>query len=760
MSKHTVAMFYIQLFFLCIMDVVTMGDPMIQSSYAGVGGRRQHITQQHHKHRDGKEHIQQDANKKARDQKTENIRKLNGGQWKGGTVYRRMHANATPVDYGGDHPYEIMERERRRLMRVGEQKRRKATAQHYKNYWFESSFSVDDYIQDDWYEKDDDFDINQHDPETFFEGYECNQFNFDKFRPIRIKVDTAFLDEQRKDSNKNEFIIYHVLPAAIQFWTKALKVFPAKRLFVYEEYCSLASFTDYGRTDADLVLFLSADMSCSGEDGSGFETIAGATSCAYDQYDRPIGGRIDFCYNTFKLNQHGKASNQDLEKMIDVAIHEIGHVLGLTSDDMAFYHDQKTGMPRTPRPVDPVTDFTCVTGKKSSEFDHEIYVPSQNTLKFGATYPGIRYFEVVTPTVRKVAQSHFNCDKLKGMRLENQPTSDDCFGDHWEERLTFDGKMSSVLTPEPIPSHLSPFTLALLEDTGWYQANFSMSRVTSFGHGIGCDFVEQPCIRNDTVPDYAEGFFCNSTDKNNYACDPSHHMIATCDMYDLSKLPDQNYPPIPQVFRQFNHPAMGPRKLQQADFCPIYSEAVISCLSDPHAASSRDHVILEEHFGPQSRCFNSNNARPLCLKSSCDEELGVIWVHVGQNSVKCEHDGQVLDIEVLGKLVQIECPKKAVLCPDMFCPHDCGGQGICNWNLTKPQCQASDIVGFSRGLEDCNGYSEEEKNELVPNINEETEVLETTEQEGLKDEGVPTSSGTKIKIFHLVVVSLIILQKM
>lgn len=38
-------------------------------------------------------------------------------------------------------------------------------------------------------------------------------------------------------------------------------------------------------------------------------------------------------------------------------------------------------------------------------------------------YPGIRYYEDVTPTVIHVAMNHFNCNTMKGLRLENQPTS-------------------------------------------------------------------------------------------------------------------------------------------------------------------------------------------------------------------------------------------------------------------------------------------------------------------------------------------------
>ena len=40
-----------------------------------------------------------------------------------------------------------------------------------------------------------------------------------------------------------------------------------------------------------------------------------------------------------------------------------------------------------------------------------------------------------------------------------------CVSTLGKERLTFDAMMSSVLPPESVPSYLSPFTLALLEDS-------------------------------------------------------------------------------------------------------------------------------------------------------------------------------------------------------------------------------------------------------------------------------------------------------
>jgi hypothetical protein len=261
--------------------------------------------------------------------------------------------------------------------------------------------------------------------------------------------------------------------------------------------------------------------------------------CAMFLLLRPIAGVIDFCYQSFNIG--GGASQLEETKMmlIEVAIHEMGHVLGLRSKDLAFYYDRLTGLPRTPGYKNPDPNIECINGKKASEMNKEVYRPAPTTLQFGAIYPGIKYFEVVTPTVQKVARNHFNCPTMKGMRLENQPTSDDCFGDHWEERLAWDSSMSAILTPGSVPEYLSPFTLALLEDSGWYKANFTMaSNVStptlphahvvhnsnldyaskpSFGHGAGCDFVEQRCIV-DGEPAFPE--FCNTVDKRVVECDP------------------------------------------------------------------------------------------------------------------------------------------------------------------------------------------------------------------------------------------------
>ena len=50
--------------------------------------------------------------------------------------------------------------------------------------------------------------------------------------------------------------------------------------------------------------------------------------------------------------------------------------------------------------------------------------------------------------------------------------------------------MTGTHTQNPVYSRL---TLALMEDTGWYRANYSMAQHLRWGHKLGCDFAMKSC---------------------------------------------------------------------------------------------------------------------------------------------------------------------------------------------------------------------------------------------------------------------------
>ena len=50
--------------------------------------------------------------------------------------------------------------------------------------------------------------------------------------------------------------------------------------------------------------------------------------------------------------------------------------------------------------------------------------------------------------------------------------------------------MTGTHTQNPVYSRI---TLALMEDTGWYSANYSMAQELGWGRNLGCDFAMKSC---------------------------------------------------------------------------------------------------------------------------------------------------------------------------------------------------------------------------------------------------------------------------
>lgn len=249
---------------------------------------------------------------------------------------------------------------------------------------------------------------------------------------------------------------------------------------------------------------------------------------------------------------------------IDVTIHEVGHVLGHSSNSYRFFWDPETGEPRTPRPFE-AREVTCVNGT-----DRTMRLPAENTMQFVSLSNGRRYASIVTPKVRAVARNQFDCQTIEGAQLENQPTrTESCTGDHWDERLYYPEALSGVISPTT--NILSSLTLALMEDSGWYKANYTSSRMSPWGLGAGCEFVNEPCLvpnqdlTGTEVAEYSRGFFCNSPQEKGCSSELSHKLA--CTVIDYQYFVPQNLPPEPYNYFLTEPSKGGPR---QADYCPVY----------------------------------------------------------------------------------------------------------------------------------------------------------------------------------------------
>lgn len=94
---------------------------------------------------------------------------------------------------------------------------------------------------------------------------------------------------------------------------------------------------------------------------------------------------------------------------------------------------------------------------------------------------------IISPRVVQLARKYFNCNNLRGIPLENQGGSGTA-GSHWERAVLGNEAMTGS---EIADARYSMFTLAFLEDSGWYKPNYNLADQLEWGYGEGCGFIGQ-----------------------------------------------------------------------------------------------------------------------------------------------------------------------------------------------------------------------------------------------------------------------------
>lgn len=97
---------------------------------------------------------------------------------------------------------------------------------------------------------------------------------------------------------------------------------------------------------------------------------------------------------------------------------------------------------------------------------------------------------ITSPKVKVAVQEQFGCDSAQGAPVELDG-GDGTAGSHWEETAFFTEVMVGVSGSEG-RRVLSPVTLALAEDSGWYTANYAAAGFMRHGHRAGCSMLVCP----------------------------------------------------------------------------------------------------------------------------------------------------------------------------------------------------------------------------------------------------------------------------
>ena len=126
-----------------------------------------------------------------------------------------------------------------------------------------------------------------------------------------------------------------------------------------------------------------------------------------------------------------------------------------------------------------------------------------------------------SPKVLEYAKKYYNCYNIEGLDLEDQ---DDRTNSHWESRILLGEYMNSEpYYPEQV---ISEFTLALLEDSGWYEINYYTGGLMRFGKNKGCDFLTKDCLSPSV---FKNEFFNIGDNKVTPSCSPGRMGRAYCD---------------------------------------------------------------------------------------------------------------------------------------------------------------------------------------------------------------------------------------
>ena len=246
---------------------------------------------------------------------------------------------------------------------------------------------------------------------------------------------------------------------------------------------------------------------------------------------------------------------------------------------------------------------------------------------------------------------------------------------------------------------VSEFTLALLEDSGYYKANYYNGGLMRYGKNKGCEFVFGQCVDKETQkinPLFYNEFF-DTINYENANMDPSCSAGRQSRTYNAF----WSYDEIPTEYQYFGSSSTG--GYSPADFCPtpskydseeekanfaghcsikgsgeygskiIYSSTFISSLSKNLLA------VTGEVFSDHSFCFLSsltkNNiqisnvyssvVRAVCLEMFCSSKSLTVKIH--DNYVVCPRAG--------GKII-VDSYDGYLLCPDYNLM--CSGTVVCN----------------------------------------------------------------------------------
>ncbi|ORC88656.1 surface protease GP63 [Trypanosoma theileri] len=406
-----------------------------------------------------------------------------------------------------------------------------------------------------------------------------------------------------------------LVESALDFLGKALLVDPQAIMNVPADVCGTLKTPAAQYTKVDFVVFVTANPRETPSD-----VIAWARACARDPLtQRPVIGHINFIPSSIKDHVG------ELEKR--VAMHEITHSLGFT--DIANTAKGITG-----------------SGGFGTSGSVVVYRPNL----------GKNVTLITTPKVVEVARKHFGCPTLDGVEVEDAGGPGTA-GSHWKKRILFEEVLVGVVTSPTL--FYSSFTLAFLQDLGYYTANFDVAEDNfRWGRNSTCRFLYNKC--NDQ--DEGVNEFCFGSSKSS-VCTNDRLGFGRCDNTEYNR-------DLPIMYQYFGKKNAG-GSLAEMDYCPfIMGYTNVNCINEQLYDPSN---LFGSEINSYSRCFDSNmitGAFPnigngvRCFPFACTE-YGQLIIRVQGQTAPCPENGDAGNADtskLIGVHGKIKCPRAVEFC--------------------------------------------------------------------------------------------------
>lgn len=395
--------------------------------------------------------------------------------------------------------------------------------------------------------------------------------------------------------------------------------------------------------DTDFILFVSSLRTTHCAESN---IVAYASYCQQEHaLNRPVAGFANLCPGKLESDP------QSFESLLSTVKHEIYHALGFSVGLFAFYRDSN-GEPLTERLKHGLPDYNPFNNVYQwSDKIIKSFVRKDWSVSGGYIPHEVQM--IVTPKVKREVRRHFKCDDLEGGEIENQGGEGTALT-HWEKRVFENEAMTGTYTQHPVFSRI---TLALMEDTGWYLANYDMAEDLDWGKGLGCLFVKNNCrawIADQIENGLPTAPYCATLKQSplHMRCTHTKLSLALCNLVKyVSDLPHE--------FNYFDRLGHVPVKdinsyggaVELADFCPFYQKFTLTeedsrrrgttcTISENSPASNKNYAL--ETYGSASKCVE--HGRHWIAKNGLITRTMLDWGS-GCYAYECNENGLFFIIE-------------------------------------------------------------------------------------------------------------------